>query len=90
MGLMSCTTTFIVTALYIVACILALTGIALTVSVYSKDTKQGVGIIETRLVIGHRLPDDKFPGACGYAGPILIGLSVVIGFAGNLVWLFSS
>jgi hypothetical protein len=90
MGLMPCTTTFIVAALYIVACILALTGIALTASVYFRNNADGTANIETRLVIGHKLSDRKYPGGWGFAGPVLIALSVIIGLAGNLVWLLSS
>ena len=86
---MSCITTFIVAALYIVACILAVTGIALTTSVYFRDNRNGTANIETRLVIGHKLPDHKYPGAWGFVGPILIAASVIIGLVGNLVWLLS-
>lgn len=87
---MSCTTTVIVAALYILACILALAGIATTVSVFARDNQDGTANVETRLVIGHRLPDHKYPGAWGYAGPILIASSVITGLAGNLVWRLSS
>jgi hypothetical protein len=90
MRLMSCTCTFIVAALYVFACILALAGIATTVSVYYRDNRDGTGDIQTRLVIGHQLPDHKYPGAWGYAGPVLIASSVILGLVGNLVWLLSS
>ena len=76
-------------ALYVVACIFALTGIALTASTYYRDNRDGTMNIETRLVIGHKLPGHKYPGAWGYAGPILIGSSVIVGLAGNLFWLLS-
>jgi uncharacterized protein (UPF0212 family) len=90
MALMSCTTTFIVAALYIVAGILGLTGILLTVSVFQRDNENGTATVETRLVIGRRLPDNKPLGWWGVAGPGLIASSVIVGMFGNLVWLLSS
>jgi hypothetical protein len=85
MGTMSCTTTFIVAALYVVACVVALVGIATTASVYFKDNSDGTLTIENRLTIGCRLPE----GPWGAAGPILIASSVILGMCGNLIWLLS-
>jgi hypothetical protein len=87
---MSPTTTCIVAALYIVACLRALAGIAVTLSVFFRHNHDGTANIETRLVIGHKLPDHKYPGGWGYAGPVLIALSVITGLTGNLIWLLSS
>jgi hypothetical protein len=86
---MSCTATFIVAALYVLACILALAGIATTTSVYFRNNRDGTANIETHLVIGHKLPDHKYPGAWGFVGPILIASSVILGLVGNLIWLMS-
>jgi hypothetical protein len=83
------TTTLAVAALYVLACLLALTGIALTTSVFLRNNRDGTFSAETRLVIGHTLPDHKYPGGWGYAGPILIAASVITGLAGNLIWLLS-
>ena len=65
---MSPTTTCIVAALYIVACLLALAGIAVTLSVFFRHNHDGTANIETRLVIGHKLPDHKYPGGWGIRG----------------------
>jgi hypothetical protein len=87
---MSCTTTVIVAVLYVLACLLALAGIAFTTSTYFRNNHNGTVNIVTRLVIGRYLPDHEFPGVWGYAGPILIASSVITGLVGNLIWLLSS
>jgi hypothetical protein len=83
-------TTIILAVLYTLSAVLAVAGIALTVSVFMRDNQDGTGDAETRLVIGYRLSDHKYPGRLGFVGPILIASSVLIGLAGNFVSLWSS
>lgn len=88
---MSPTSTCIVAALYITACLLGIAGICLTTSIFLVRNKDGALFNEVHLAwFSKKVSDGPTPGRWGYVGPILIGASVIVGLFGNLIWLFIS
>jgi hypothetical protein len=67
-------------------------GILLATSLFIVEKPGGGGSAETEMCLatGKKVSDKGYPGGWGYPGPVLIGLSVIFGLIGNLIWLLSS